>query len=228
MNHRLPLSILLAAALMVGSLGASQALKPTVSLADIKPKIHLNQLLPSDFGNWRELKSVTPTLPDPTVQATLDATYSQTFARAYINRQGYVVMLTVAYGSDQNSEATAAHRPEFCYRGSGFTIDDIGTSTVDLPNRHLVVRRLVGTLPNYTEKISYWVTLDEVATLPGLGRKLAQIRHGLHGQIADGMLVRVSAPQEPDGPSSFDIQEQFLRDLFQQVPAEFRSRIFGA
>ena len=33
------------------------------------------------------------------------------------------------------------------------------------------MRQLVGIRDNYTEQISYWVTLDDRATLPGLGRK---------------------------------------------------------
>jgi EpsI family protein len=225
---RLPVYIVLAAALMVSSLGASEALRPKVYLADIKPKLVLDKLVPREFGEWREVKSITPTLPDPTVQAILDATYSQTVARAFVDKQGNLVMLSIAYGSDQNSEATAAHRPEFCYRGNGFTITDDGVHGIALKDRTITARRLTGKRDRYVEKISYWVTLDETATLPGIGRKIAQITYGLNGQIADGMLVRVSAPQMPEGESAFDLQERFLRDFFEQVPAEFRSRVFGA
>jgi EpsI family protein len=139
-----------------------------------------------------------------------------------------VVLLSVAYGSDQNSEATAAHRPEFCYRGKGFVITDQGNHQIQLPDHGLTVRHLLGVREQYVEKISYWVTLDESATLPGLGRKLAQIRYGLRGQIADGMLVRVSAPERPEMEESFGVQERFLRDLYKQVPVGYRSRVFGA
>lgn len=210
-----------------GCLGAFM-LKPTIRMADIKPKLVLDRLAPAHFGEWHELQDVAPVLPDPTVQAMLDSLYSQTVARAYVNSKGQRVMLTIAYGSDQSSEVTAAHRPEFCYRGSGFDIQDAGIFDVSLPSHKLKVRHLVGTRGRYLELISYWVTLDETATLPGLGRKLAQLRYGLRGLIADGMLVRVSTPGDPqDQEAGFALVDQFIRDFRQQLPDEFKPRFVG-
>ena len=224
---RLPISVFLAAALMFCASVAGQMLKPRAHLADLKEKIVLEVLVPSAFAGWRELKEVTPVLPDPTVQAVLDATYSQTLARTYVNDRGQYVMLTIAYGSDQNSEATAAHRPEFCYTGAGFRISEHGTHAIDLRPHTLTVRHLVATRESRVEPISYWVTLNETATLPGLGRKLAQVRYGLNGKIADGMLVRVSTVDH-DAEVAYAIQDQFIRDLRNNVPEAFRARFFGA
>jgi EpsI family protein len=228
MNKRLPISVALAAALMVGSLGLSQAIKPTVYVADIKPKMDLEVLIPKEFGVWKAVTNIRPALPDPTMAAVIEATYSQTITRGYMDDQGNLLMLIIAYGADQNSEATAAHRPEFCYRGNGFDIKDIGTAEVDLVSHNLLTRRLIGTRDQYVENVAYWVTLDETATLPGLGRKLAALQYGLRGQIADGMLVRVSTPESQQGrEGSFALQQSFLRDLFEHVPPQFRARIFG-
>ena len=178
-------------------------------------------------GSTKHLRKVLELgTADQMVQAVLDATYSQTLGRTYVNDKGQYVMLSIAYGSDQNSEATAAHRPEFCYTGQGFKVQNLGTHQVSLPGHQLLVRHLVGTRGNQVEPISYWVTLDESATLPGLGRKLAQIRYGLKGMIADGMLVRVSTTG-PDLAQAFAVQDQFIRDLQDHLPDSFKPRFFG-
>jgi EpsI family protein len=226
MNKRIPISVIVMAALMVVSVGVSQRLKPTERIANIKPKMVLKEMFPARFGQWQEQPAVQPLLPDPVGEAVIAATYSQTVARTYVNRKGEMVMLSVAYGDDQNSEATAAHRPEFCYTGNGFAISNLGPYTVKLPAQTLEVRHLLGVLESRHEYISYWVTLDESATLPGMGRKLAQLKYGLQGKIADGMLVRVSSISA-DPAEAYALQDRFLRELYEQVPELFRSRVFG-
>lgn len=219
--------LVLATACMFGAAYCSEALKPRQSLADIRPKIVLDQLIPAQFGTWKEVPSLRPVLPDPTVQKVIESAYSQTLAKGYVNDKGQIVMLTVAYGKDQNSESTAAHRPEFCYTGQGFSVKDIGVHQAHLANHELTMRQLVGTRDNYVEHISYWVTLDDKATLPGLGRKLAQVRFGLNGQIADGMLVRVSSAGR-DPQAAEQIHDAFIRDLEHQIPSTYRARFFGS
>ena len=71
------------------------------------------------------------------------------------------------------------------------------------------------------------MTLDEAATLPGVGRKLQQIRYGLQGQIPDGMLVRVSSIS-PLLDEAFTVQQRFLEQLHAAVPVAVRTRYFGA
>lgn len=219
--------LVLASTCMLGAAYMSEALRPTQSLADVRPAIVLEQLVPTEFGVWKVEPSLTPLLPDPSVQRVIESAYSQTLARGYVNDKGQVVMLTIAYGKDQNSESTAAHRPEFCYTGQGFSVHDAGVHQAQLTSHVLTMRQLIGTRENYTEQISYWVTLDDQATLPGLGRKIAQLRYGLRGQIADGMLVRVSTASR-DPKQSEQVHDAFIRDLEQQMPPGFRPRFFGS
>lgn len=218
--------VLLAAAMMVAAWPVAIALKPTQYIADQKPALVLEAVIPRSFGEWHELTGFRKTVPDPTVQAMVDSLYSQTLTRAYYNDKEQVVVVTIAYGRDQNSEATAAHRPEFCYFGGGFRMANLGAKMVDLGSSKLVVRHMLASKPGYEEKISYWVTLDETATLPGFGRKLAQISYGLKGKIADGMLVRVSSPQATES-DAMGLHAQFLHDLHDRVSPVFRARIFG-
>ena len=55
------------------------------------------------------------------------------------------------------------------------------------------VRRLFARRPGRNESISYWMTINREAILPGLDRKLAQFKYGLMSGVPDGFLIRVSA-----------------------------------
>jgi EpsI family protein len=224
----LPLrTALLVAALLAAAPPVAELLRPTRRTADIKGAIQLAAQVPEQFGDWRLDHGITPLLPDPQLQATLDATYSQVLARTYVNARRQRVMLSIAYGNDQSSEATAVHRPEFCYRAQGFDVRDAGQARLALPGAALQVQRLVGRLGPREEPITYWITLDETATLPGLGRKLQQIRYGLRGFIADGMVVRVSTVGTGEA-AGFALQEQFLAQMRAALPAAYQARYFGS
>lgn len=214
-------------ALLLGSLAAAEATRPRMHLFEVKAAIRLDEQVPKSFGEWREDTSITPVLPDPTVQAKLDELYTQVLARTYVNRKGTRVMLSIAYGSDQSSEATAVHRPEFCYSAQGFTVRNLGVGTVEFGQHQIAVQRLRGELGRRYEPITYWITLDETATLPGVGRKLEQMRYGLRGQIPDGMLVRVSTVGLQDS-EAYRIQSQFIEELYAQVSPSVRARYFGS
>lgn len=218
---------LLLAALMLAAAMGAYALKPTERISDQKPRIDLEAQIPAEFGDWKIDKSITPILPNPEVQASLDALYSSTLARTYINSNGKRVMLSIAYGNDQSSEATSVHRPEFCYSAQGFKVSNQGQSTLTIGKRDIKVQHLVGVLGNRYEPITYWITLDETTTLPGLDRKLAQIRYGLNNKIPDGLLFRVSTVNLQD-TEAYALQKAFLIDLEKSMPVEFASRYFGS
>lgn len=212
---------------MVLAFIAGEWLKPTTRLADIKPRIELEKQIPEAFGDWRVDKSIRPVLPDPGLQAMLDSLYSQVLARTYINARGERIMLSIAYGSDQGNEATAVHRPEFCYSAQGFKVRVLAKETMAVGGTVVPVARVLAHLGPRNEPITYWVTLDETATLPGFGRKLQQIRFGLKGQIPDGMLVRVSSISNNE-QAAFALQQGFIEQMYAALPAEVRGRYFGA
>ena len=221
-------------ALVVGSVaifsgGASLALQPRIRLSKVRHPINLEEQIPKTFGQWRLSTLGHVVLPNPEVQATLDALYSQVLARTYQDAQGRRVMLSIAYGADQSSETSAAHRPEFCYQGQGFRIDGAAKKRLTLDDTKMIeVQTLRTALSNRIEPVMYWLTIDNVATLPGIGRKLEQIFTGLHGYIPDGLLFRVSSIAAPDLiDNAFELQTGFLRDLYASLAPEVRTRYFG-
>lgn len=212
---------------MASTAWASEAFKPRQHLSLTKLPVQLEQQIPKVLGNWTVDASIVPLLPDATLQAKLDVLYSQLLARTYVNPQGQRVMLSIAYGADQSSEATAVHRPEFCYSAQGFRVKNVGREVLSFGSKNIEVQRLIGEMGPRFEPITYWVTLDEHASLPGLSRKLDQLRYGLRGQIPDGMLVRVSTvglPQE----QSFAVQKEFLETLYGAISPTVRGRYFGS
>lgn len=205
----------------------SEILRPTKRLADHKVPIKLASQVPETFGEWRINRALVPVLPSPEVEASLDKLYSETLARSYVNDRDEHVLLSIAYGSDQGSEATAVHRPEFCYSAQGFQVKVLRDEPVDLGRAQLMVKRLLGTQGRRYEPITYWITLDETATLPGLGRKLAQIQYGLRGEIPDGMLFRISTIGL-DEVRAFALQDRFTQELYVAMDEAIRPRYFGS
>jgi EpsI family protein len=224
---KLPAAVLLAVALMLGGLGASEFMKPTRVMADEMTPVDMTTMLPERFGDWREEKTGPAVITDPTVEATLKQFYSQTLSRTYVNSKGEIIMLSLAYGKNQNSWNTAAHRPEFCYRGQGFEVAERGTSPFQLTSHRIDAVRLVAQRGRQIEPISYWVTLHDTTAIPGVNRKLQQIRYGLQGMIVDGFLFRVSSLGS-DEAQQYALHESFTRDMEQALPPALRPRLFGA
>ncbi len=205
---------------------AGQVLRPRVRASERFTPIQLDQQIPAAFGDWRIDPTVMPILPDPSVQARLDVIYNQVLARTYVNSKGQRVMLSIAYGADQGNDATAVHRPEFCYTSQGFIVKGGGEALLQFPDHQLRVRRLISSMGRRFEPITYWVTLNDRALLPGVSRKLEQIRLGLLGLIPDGMLMRLSTIGLQT-EESFALQDAFTQQLAAAMPAEVRVRYFG-
>lgn len=200
---------------------------PTHYMADDRPPIALEQSMPHDFAGWQEDVSQGIVVADPTLQESINKLYSEVFNRSYVNAEGHRVMVSIAYGRNQNSNSTAAHRPEFCYSAQGFLVERHGARPLKFNDHEIPTARLVGKLAERIEPITYWVTLDETPTLPGFERKLQQLRYGLQGKIADGMLVRISTigvnPED-----EFAVHDQFVREWREAMPATHKARFFGS
>ncbi|WP_374316880.1 exosortase-associated protein EpsI, B-type [Aquabacterium sp.] len=225
-------AVIVAAAMMVGGLGLAEWLTPHKMLADELPALDLAQAVPASFGTWRLDPDLVPVLPDPTVESKLQQFYSRTLARTYVRADGARVMLTVAYGRNQNSASTAAHRPEFCYTGQGFVVSKVGKEFLPVLDHRLEVVQLMANAGPRHEPITYWVTLGQSASVPGLSRKLAQLKYGLQGWIMDGMLMRVSSLTPTTGAddqaAARVLHAAFISDLAKAMRPEDRDRFFGS
>ena len=218
---------LIALLLMCAAFAVGQIWKPTKHLSDAQAKVDLEQMFPRSFGDWAIDTSQPVQLVSPDTQAVLDQIYNQILSRVYVNlRSGQRIMLSVAYGGDQ-SDGTRAHRPEICYPAQGFEVLANRESRLQAPAQSIRVRQLVARLGGRVEPISYWVTVgDRIALGPG-EQKLAQLRYGISGYIADGLLVRISNIDR-DAEKSYALHQDFFAEMTKAMQAPVLARVIGA
>jgi len=215
-------------ALMVGSALVAPMLRATTSLADQLPPIDLENLVPRQFGEWREQTGLAMQVVDPEMQANLDKLYSQTLSRTYVNRDGYRIMLSIAYGKDQ-SDALQVHKPEICYPAQGFRLGEIQRTHLAIPERpNLAATRLMTTMGQRYEPVTYWVVVGDHVTRGGIDKKLKEMSYSvLQRTSPDGMLVRFSS-LDRDPVRAHQIQGEFAANLIQSIHPDFRNRFAGA
>jgi EpsI family protein len=107
--------------LMVLSSAVATKFTPSSSLADELPKIYLKTMVPSEFGDWKEVLNTSTQIIDPQQKKTIEEIYSETFSKTYTNQVGYRIMLSIAYGKNQR-DSLQLHKPEVCYPAQGFTL----------------------------------------------------------------------------------------------------------
>jgi EpsI family protein len=217
--------MLLIGLLMFAGAGLAYVMTPTKKIASESDKVNLEKMIPESFGDWKIDTSIVPVLPSPELLATLEKIYNQTLARTYINSKGRHIMLSIAYSDDQY-EGLNTHRPEICYPAQGFDILKGAVGQLVTRYGKLPVTRLLAQQRARNEPITYWVIVGDKVTFFGLPHKLAQLRYGLTGTVADGMLVRVSSIDR-DENGAYQLQQEFLDAMLAGMSDKDRARIAG-
>ena len=202
----------------------SSILSPKELMAEKQVKFNLETLVPKQFNSWKIDESLIPIIKSADLQSSLNKLYTQLLDRTYINDKGQRIMLTIAYGNNQGNDDFQVHRPEFCYISQGFWLNESLEDNINLGKGKLSVRRLEATKGRRIEPITYWITVGEKATLPGFGRKLAQLSYGLTGKIPDGMLVRVSSIMD-DRQGAYKLHDEFIKELIQSIDKDDQIKI---
>ena len=210
---------------MIFAMLAGIGLTPTQRLAQDQ-SISLEALIPKSFANWQLDTRIAPVTVSADVQAKLDKIYNQVLSRTYVNTEGDLIMLSIAYGGNQIGESLQVHRPEYCYAAQGFQVISGMVDALATRFGNLTVRRVVAIKGQRHEPITYWLTVGDKATLPGWRRKLVQIGYGLTGRIPDGMLVRISSIGV-DNAEAYKAQDEFIRDLLDRLQVEDRVKVMG-
>jgi EpsI family protein len=183
-------------------------------------------MIPEQFMGWQALSRISPLVSDPRVASQVEETYTETVERVYRGPGNQMVMLSVAYGTHQLHDRLQAHRPEYCYRAQGFTIEQSLDTSIQTDVGPLRVRRLLTRRAERFEPVTYWMMVDRRAVLPGLERQLAQLAHGLRGEIPDGLLVRVSSLASTPN-EAWSLHELFITDLLRVLPPAHLGRLAG-
>lgn len=212
--------------LMLAAAVLAPQLRATTSMADQRPPIDLQNMVPRQFGEWTEQTGTAMQLINPEAQTLVNRLYSQTLERIYVNPQGYRIMLSIAYGKDQ-SDALQLHKPEVCYPAQGFQLQNVQRVALNLPDRTIPATRLTTRLGQRIEPVTYWVVLGDQITRGGVDKKLKEMRYSLLEQtMPDGMLVRVSSiDRDPVKPHQ--IQAEFASAMVGAIGPENRARFAG-
>jgi EpsI family protein len=212
--------------LMFTASGVAMALHPTHKITEDGIKINLETLIPKHFGQWNLDDTVVPIKVSPDVQAELNVLYNQTLARTYTNSTGERVMLSIAYGDDQD-RTMQVHRPEVCYAAQGFIINNMTKSTIDANGTKLPVMKMVATQGQRIEPIIYWVMIGNAVVRGNLEQGFARLKYGLGGKIPYGILIRVSTISANE-LQSYSTEEQFVHDMLISIPETHRKILTGA
>lgn len=210
---------------MVGTAIAGWAVRPGQTAKDRGQAISLESAVPTAFGEWRELPSHGAEVVNPQTQQLLDKLYSQVLSRTYVNKDGYRIMLSLAYGDDQRG-GLQAHRPEVCYPAQGFKLGEVKDGALGTSFGDIEVRRLMTSQGPRIEPVTYWLTVGSQVIRNTLDKRIAEVRLGLTGQIPDGLLFRVSSIDK-DSQRAFAMQQKFTADLLTAVPADIRRQLSG-
>jgi EpsI family protein len=229
--------ILLASFVILAAAVLAHFLTPHQLMAKTSASLNLDAVIPKQFGQWTlmpDMSPVTPEEPEGYVETDTKTNriYSQEVGRTYTDGHGRIVMLMVAYGPAQTFRLKA-HRPEMCYTAAGFRISEKTYSSIALnptlgaTARPLNVARIVAEREARLEPISYWMRVGHDITTGVVDRQLIRLKYGLKGLIPDGALMRVSTiglPRE----QSFEVQDEFIRDLLAAIAPQNRWFFIGA
>lgn len=213
------------ASLMCAASVVAHVVRPEKKVADTGPAISLEAMIPKAFGDWREEPQRVAQVVNPQAAQLLDKIYSQILVRAYVNGEGYRIMISLAYGSDQRGELQA-HKPEVCYPAHGFTVHKNEGSQLTTPFGTIALRRLFTTMGPRQEPVSYWFAVGGTPVQGRLQKRLVDLKYGFTGRIPDGMLFRVSSI-DPDQRRANQQQDHFINQLLQAISVSDRKRLSG-
>ena len=212
------------AALMCGASVASIGIRDQASRPSQALGIKLDSAVPESFGEWRTVPQPVQVI-NPETKQLLDSIYSQILTRTYVNKDGYRIMLSMAYGDDQRG-GLQAHRPEVCYPAQGFKVNSQVDGQLATDFGPIEVRRLTTNLRSRQEPVTYWLTTGDLVIRDVWDKRFAQLRAAFTGQIPDGLLFRVSSIDE-DPARAFVMQQRFAADMMSAVNAETRRKLSG-
>ena len=201
------------------------AVKPTHKIVDEVGGIDLEKIIPSEFGDWKELEHKIGGIVNPQQELALQKIYNQTLSRTYVNKSGQYIMLSIAYGEDQ-SDTNQLHLPDVCYPAQGFQVRESTRAEIKTEFGTIPVKRLFTVMGARNEPLTYWTTVGNKVVLGGYETKKAQLSYGFSGYIPDGLIFRVSNITN-EKEEAYLIQEQFVHSLLSQLSKATRERIAG-
>jgi EpsI family protein len=218
--------VLLLAAALAATAGVAALARHGRPAAPLAARVDLARLFPESFADWQVDPASRAFVRPNEAPGKVYGLYDQVLERTFVNAQGQRIMLSVAYGGDQSTRLQL-HRPEVCYRASGYEVENAGTVPIRLAGREVPVTRLHANKPGRSEPITYWTTLGGEVAGSGSAFQWRRITHALQGDTLEGVLVRISSiDHEP--ARAYALQSRFAQALAQALPADSTQQVVGA
>ncbi len=201
-------------------------LQPTKKMSIENKSLKYENIIPLKFSDWKVDESNQLLLVDPEVKSQVESVYSQVVTRTYTNSQDNKIMLTVAYGGDQD-EVMQVHKPEVCYTAQGFTVTSNGIANIKTSKGTILANQMLATQVERVEPVTYWITIGNSIALNGLSWRWQRIKYGLTGELPDGLLFRVSS-LGADTTTQYNTQQQFIKDLLSSLSVADAQKLAGS
>jgi EpsI family protein len=212
-------------ALLIGTLAFSEFIRPVPNAIDNPHMPNLESVIPVSAGGWQSVNKDYAQIVDTKMEKSLDAIYSQTLTRVYVDHQQHQVILSLAYGPNQ-TEPLRVHKPEVCYPAQGFNIESNEVGQLKVGDQTIPVKFLKGVSSDQIEFVTYWIVVGGVAVATDLDFKLQQFKFSLKGKIPDGLLFRVSSHGQ-NAKAEYQKQKDFVNDLMKAVDSGTRKILLG-
>lgn len=214
----------LGAAMAAAAAGAVW-LRPSEPEAGDQPGVDLDRLLPDRFGEWTLDREAAAFVRAADARGRQVGFYDQVLERTFVHGGGERVMLSMAYLGTQSSDMQL-HRPEVCYRASGFRIGELTDDTLELSGRRIPVTRLVAQMPGRPEPITYWTIVDGEALSARAQGWADRLQRMAKRRSAAGLLVRISTI-EHDSAAAFRLHARFAAGMTQALAPAQRDFVTG-
>ena len=225
MNKKILVAGIMMGGLMLFSGAVAKLISPTIKIADTRPAVDLNRVIPLQFGDWEEDKAQVSSVVNPTTEAALKEIYAQTLSRTYVNRSGERIMLSIAYGTDQ-SDNLSVHFPEGCYVGQGFGVTPTAFEKISTTFGEIPAARLVANMYTRIEPVTYWIVVGDKVVTTSWDMKKVKLAYSLKGLIPDATLMRVSSIT-PDRAAGYRLQQEFVNQMLKALTPAQRSHFAG-
>ena len=219
-------NILLACIAMLAAMLLAVVMTPHNLMARTHDVFDVDKHLPTKFGDWKPVEGLNVIAP-PAADSLEAAIYNQEASRGFVDSEGHVVMLMVAYGESQ-SDSLQLHHPEVCYTAQGFRVSRTSPLRLEYSPSEppLKATRLVAQREERVEPITYWMRIGYDNSSSNWARQALKLGYGLRGWVPDGALFRVSTIGIPP-ELSFKVQDKFIHDLLNAVDPSTREFLVG-
>lgn len=217
------------AMVLLGAMGGASALAmishpaPRTSGAD--GRIDLDSLFPEHFDGWRVDEAARAIVRPALREGQRYGFYDQVLERTFVDASGQRIMLSVAFGGEQ-SASLQLHRPEVCYRASGYQVRDVHGETVTVAGLPIPVTKLEAEMPGRFEPITYWTLLGGEVVADSSGFRWRRLSFAARRQLLDGMLVRVSSIGA-DTKAAFELHRRFADSMLRAMSPADRVKVIG-